>query len=86
MRGTSMEVMIAVVTDIVAMSTVSIFIKLCDVHPLVIAFYLLGLPPLILAPIALRHRRYGKILPGDGDYSSSRAFILVFISSSGSSR
>lgn len=59
-----MRVVIAMVTGIVAISTASVFIKLCDAHPLVIASYRLGLASLILAPIALRHRRYGKTLRG----------------------
>ena len=59
-----MSIVIAVTTGIVAISTASIFIKLCDAHPLVIASYRLGLASLILAPIALRHKRYGKILCG----------------------
>ena len=59
-----MRVVIAIVTGIVAISTASVFIKLCDAHPLVIASYRLGLASLILAPIALRHRRYGKTLRG----------------------
>ena len=59
-----MSIVIAVATGIVAISTASIFIKLCDAHPLVIASYRLGLASLILAPFALRHRRYGKILRG----------------------
>ena len=64
MNEDSIRVVIAVVTGIVAISTASIFIKLCDAHPLVIASYRLGLASLILAPIALRPRRYTKILPG----------------------
>jgi drug/metabolite transporter (DMT)-like permease len=64
MNGNPIRVIIAVVTGIVAISTASIFIKLCDAHPLVIASYRLGLASLILAPIALRPRRYAKILPG----------------------
>ncbi len=59
-----MSMVIAIMTGIVAISTASIFIKLCDAHPLVIAFYRLGLASLILVPIALRHRRYRKILQG----------------------
>ena len=59
-----MSIVIAVTTGIVAISAASIFIKLCDAHPLVIASYRLGLASLILAPIALRHKRYGKILCG----------------------
>ncbi|UCD70988.1 MAG: DMT family transporter, partial [Syntrophobacterales bacterium] len=59
-----MRIVMAVVIGIVAVSTASIFIKLCDAHPLVIASYRLGLASLILAPVALRHRRYGKMLRG----------------------
>ncbi len=61
MIGYSIRVVIAVIIGIIAISTASIFIKLCDAHPLVIASYRLGLASLILAPIALRHRRYGDI-------------------------
>jgi drug/metabolite transporter (DMT)-like permease len=61
MIGISIRVVIAVIIGIIAISTASIFIKLCDAHPLVIASYRLGLASLILAPIALRHRRYGGI-------------------------
>jgi drug/metabolite transporter (DMT)-like permease len=64
MNEDSIRVVIAVATGIVAISTASIFIKLCDAHPLVIASYRLGLASLILTPIALRPRRYGKILRG----------------------
>ncbi len=64
MTGNPIRVIIAVVTGIVAISTASIFIKLCDAHPLVIASYRLGLASLILAPIALRPRRCAKVLPG----------------------
>jgi drug/metabolite transporter (DMT)-like permease len=64
MKGNTMSMVIAITTGIVAISTASIFIKLCDAHPLVIAFYRLGLASLILAPIALRHRSYRKILQG----------------------
>lgn len=62
MKETSIRVVITVAIGIVAISTASIFIKLCDAHPLVIASYRLGLASLILAPIALRHRRYGTLL------------------------
>lgn len=59
-----MGIVIAVVIGIVAISTASILIKLCDAHPLAIAAYRLGLASLLLSPVALSQRRYGKILRG----------------------
>lgn len=59
-----MRVLIAVVIGIAAISTASIFIKLCDAHSLVIAAYRLGLASLLLCPFALSRRRYGRILRG----------------------
>jgi len=59
-----MRVVIAVVIGIAAISTASIFIKLCDAHSLVIAAYRLGLASLLLCPFALSRRRYGRILRG----------------------
>ncbi len=59
-----MRILIAVVIGIVAISTASIFIKLCDAHPLAIAAYRLGLASLFLSPFALSRKRYGEILRG----------------------
>ena len=59
-----MRIVIAVVIGIAAISTASIFIKLCDAHSLVIAAYRLGLASLLLCPFALSRRRYGRILRG----------------------
>ena len=64
MNEDPIRLVIAATTGILAISTASIFIKLCDAHLLVIASYRLGLASLFLAPIALRRRRYGKILRG----------------------
>jgi drug/metabolite transporter (DMT)-like permease len=64
MRMHSMGMVITVVTGIVAISTASIFIKLCDAHPLAIAAYRLGLASLLLSPVALSRKKYGKILRG----------------------
>ncbi len=59
-----MKMVIAVVIGIVAISTASIFIKLCDAAPLAIAAYRLGLASLLLSPVALSRKGYGKILRG----------------------
>ncbi len=59
-----MKMVIAVVIGIVAISTASIFIKLCDATPLAIAAYRLGLASLLLSPVALSRKGYGKILRG----------------------
>jgi drug/metabolite transporter (DMT)-like permease len=64
MKENSMRVIIAVVIGIIAISTASILIKLCDAHSLVIAAYRLGLASFLLCPIALSRRRYGRILRG----------------------
>jgi drug/metabolite transporter (DMT)-like permease len=64
MKENSMRVVIAVVIGIAAISTASIFIKLCNAHSLVIAAYRLGLASLLLCPFALSRRRYGSILRG----------------------
>jgi drug/metabolite transporter (DMT)-like permease len=59
-----MKMVIAVVIGIVAISTASIFIKLCEAPPLAIAAYRLGLASLLLSPVALSRKGYGKILRG----------------------
>ena len=59
-----MKMVIAVVIGIVAISTASIFVKLCDAPPLAIAAYRLGLASLLLSPVALSRKGYGKILRG----------------------
>jgi len=59
-----MKMVIAVVIGIVAISTASIFVKLCDAPPLAIAAYRLGLASLLLSPVALSRKGYGKILLG----------------------
>ncbi|MCK5554490.1 MAG: DMT family transporter [Deltaproteobacteria bacterium] len=64
MKENSMRIIIAVVIGIAAISTASILIKLCDAHSLVIAAYRLGLASLLLCPVALSRRRYGRILRG----------------------
>jgi drug/metabolite transporter (DMT)-like permease len=64
MNEDPIRLVIAAATGILAISTASIFIKLCDAHPLIIASYRLGLASLILAPIALRPGRYRTILRG----------------------
>jgi drug/metabolite transporter (DMT)-like permease len=64
MKENFMRVVIALVIGIAAISTASILIKLCDAHSLVIAAYRLGLASLLLCPVALSRRRYGRILRG----------------------
>jgi drug/metabolite transporter (DMT)-like permease len=59
-----MKIVIAVVIGIVAISPASIFVKLCDAPPLAIAAYRLGLASLLLSPVALSRKGYGKILRG----------------------
>jgi drug/metabolite transporter (DMT)-like permease len=59
-----MKMVTAVVIGIVAISTASIFIKLCDAPPLAIAAYRLGLASLLLSPVALSRKGYGEILRG----------------------
>jgi hypothetical protein len=74
MNEDSIRVVIAVATGIVAISTASIFIKLCDAHPLVIASYRLGLASLILAQSPSAAGDMGKFSAADGNCSSPRAF------------
>ena len=84
MNEDSIRVVIAAATGIVAISTASIFIKLFDAHPLVIASYRLVLASHSSPQSPSAAGDMGKFSEADGNCSSPRAFSGLSTSPFGS--